>query len=112
MINKPGARVIAISHSKGRDMFYFGYGVYEGDFVPKEAAGWLAEVAVNTETTNPRIKLDDGNVVYGCECWWGSVEGFKEKYPDVNLIKVDINDSRERYRKETKDAKKKDEVYY
>ena len=24
---------------------------------------------------NPRIRLSDGSVIWGCECWWGEVEG-------------------------------------
>ena len=23
--------------------------------------------------TNPRIRLEDGSVIWGCECWWGPV---------------------------------------
>lgn len=26
---------------------------------------------------NPKIRLDDGREVWGCECWWGSAEDFK-----------------------------------
>ena len=24
--------------------------------------------------TNPRIKLDDGSTIWGCECWWGVID--------------------------------------
>jgi hypothetical protein len=27
--------------------------------------------------TNPRIKLDDGSVIWGAECWWEPMDGLK-----------------------------------
>ena len=27
---------------------------------------------------NPRLKLDNGEVVWGCECWWGSEAKIKD----------------------------------
>ena len=61
---------------------FLGCGVYEGDFVPTEAVGYLADKARLHEKRNPRIRLDNGKVVYGCECWWGyeeRIKKFKEK---------------------------------
>jgi len=26
--------------------------------------------------TNPRIRLDDGSVIWGCQCWWGDANKY------------------------------------
>lgn len=64
MVN-PGARVGAISHTTPDDKVHFyGWGVYVGD----ETGGPMGAFP------NPKIQLDDGGVVWGCECWWGAEE--------------------------------------
>jgi len=66
-----GERVGAISHSKGDTVYVYGLGTYEGDHIPLEATGWIAQNLREFQIQNPRIRLDSGKVVYGCECWWG-----------------------------------------
>jgi hypothetical protein len=66
-----GDRVIAISHSEGDTVYVFGLGTYEGEHIPLEATGWAAEALREYGIKNHRIRLDSGQVVYGCECWWG-----------------------------------------
>lgn len=73
-----GSRVGAILGSNKKVVEFFGYGVYEGDFIPAEAVGFLAQVLRDAKHANPRIKLDNGGTVYGCECWWGNEERVKE----------------------------------
>ena len=95
-----GKRVVAVSHTDKDDdsiVYIFGFGVYEGDFVPEEdnkPAGVMGEMMYDEKYTNPRIKLDNDKVVWGCECWWGSEEGFKETYKDCTLVEVDIDAKR------------------
>jgi len=70
---KIGERVVAISHSDDETIWLFGFGVYEGDFVPEEVGGplgVLGEMCREMNRGNPRIRLDNGKVIYGCECWW------------------------------------------
>jgi hypothetical protein len=38
---------------------------------------------------NPRIDLDDGTVVWGCECWWSAEERFDEFVGDREVVTVD-----------------------
>jgi hypothetical protein len=95
---KKGDRVGAIFGSGERGPIeFFGYGVYEGDFVPKEAAGQIAEVMTKTNFPNPRIRLDSGKVVYGCECWWGLEENIRGMLSETCLMvkEVDIDEVRE-----------------
>lgn len=71
---------------------FLGYGVYEGDFdcaimrktlaVSAREIGEM-EMAEQLESgefpyMNPRILLDSGERVWGCECWWGPRKAFED----------------------------------
>lgn len=84
-----GMRVLAISHiTDDKKVFVFGGGVYEGDHIPGP------ECAVQLTLPNPRIKLDNGKTVYGCECWWGDEAKLKKRYADCEFIELDIDEQR------------------
>jgi len=111
---KQGERVGAILGSKpGGIIETFGEGVYEGDFVfgdggPDDPVGSICEmvlgVPLEQRPKNPRIKLDRGGVVWGCECWWGPVDGYRKQIEAARkVVYVDINKVREDYRKEVAD---------
>ncbi len=69
-----GSRVGAIRNADKETVYLFGYGTYEGDEVPPvEVGGFLTEIGIE----NPKIVLDNGKVVWGCQCWWGSEEKTK-----------------------------------
>jgi hypothetical protein len=114
MPRKVGDRVGVVSHQDNGPqgtLYLFGYGVYEGDFVPEEAAGWMAEVDREVKATNPRLRLDNGKVVYGCESWWGSEEKVKQiedaaKKAGAPVVILDIDEVRKKF-KEAEAAKKK-----
>lgn len=53
---------------------YLGCGVYQGDHVPPKDIGGF-----NMGLPNPKLQLDNGDVVWGCECWWGGEKGIKEQ---------------------------------
>lgn len=97
-----GDRVGAILSASEEEIQFLGYGVYEGDFIPEEAVGDLASIAVEAGITNPRIKLDNGSVVYGCECWWGPENAIKARIEKAReagtkIINVTIGDFRQEY---------------
>lgn len=77
---KPGMRVGAIQDADQQVVNLFGYGVYNGD-EPCEMLGGMP---------NPKITLDNGSVVWGCQCWWGPEEAIKSKVGDrkVNIVPV------------------------
>lgn len=62
---KPGDRVGAISHTdhEKKEVHLFGFGIYEG-----------MKPHPRLKMNNPLICLDNGGTVWGCECWWGSIE--------------------------------------
>ena len=98
---KIGDRVGAILSSKDGVVDFLGFGVYEGEEIPEEAIGWMADVLREANIFNPCIKLDSGKKVYGCECWWGDAEKVTaelSKYKEVH--NVDIDNVREQYKKD------------
>ncbi len=110
-------RVGVILGSKDNIVKFLGYGVYEGDFDPDDPTyapapvGGVADMAREAKrvakyrSTNPRIRLDNGKLVWGCECWWGDEEKVKKKieaYKQADYIikDVDIDEERKPYQKE------------
>jgi hypothetical protein len=118
MIKEPGARVGAILSSDKETVWLLGYGVYDGDLTPDKPMGmhamfgdtWEAwEADMRTELgdewpadkpvprpTNPRITLDNGDVVWGAECWWGDEEGVRKSIGTRRVVNVRISDARAR----------------
>ena len=117
-VKEVGARMGAMMGSKGGRVQLFGYGVYEGDFkIPMDSeevgapVGFTADMVRDairdghlTEEeapSNPRIRLDDGKVVWGCECWWASEEKVKQICAAADSVEVvDIDAIREEIRRE------------
>lgn len=93
-----GDRVLAILGASNGVVKVIGEGIYEGNFVPREAVGQMAEALVELEVENPRIKLDNGKIVYGCECWWGPVENMRKQCEGMKLVDVDIDEVRAEWR--------------
>lgn len=91
-MSKAGDRVIALMNAKDGVVRSFGAGVYAGDFpVAPEAGGF------NFGQLNPRIDLDNGKTVWGCECWWGDEEAVKKRFPEGDKWKwetIDIDEAR------------------
>lgn len=93
-----GDRVGAILSGNKDTVKFLGFGVYEGDFLPREAVGNAAEAMVRKKIVNPMIKLDSGDVVYGCECWWGTEKSIQNELDRFDKIEhVDIKDVRNDY---------------
>lgn len=93
---KTGERVGAICSDDGVTVRLYGYGVYAGEEVPpKDINPWL-----NFNRPNPKITLDDGTVIWGCECWWGSEEKVKKSIGERQPVMVNI----EEHRREQRDA--------
>lgn len=117
MKRQPGTRVFAVCDASKSQVRLFGFGVYEGDFLmpiaPKEEdlivearkLGFSEEKAKEQTAqmfkvlfNNPRIKLDNGQTVWGYECWWGEETRWQEWLGQRKIINVDI----EQHRKEIK----------
>lgn len=79
-MKKPGDRVGAICGS-GVDggVNFFGYGIYQG-YHPLPVGTQTPFGVIEDERDsfpNPKILLDSGDVIYGCQCWWGNEEAVR-----------------------------------
>jgi hypothetical protein len=98
MSDQPGMRVTAVLKSDAERVWLLGSGVYEGDFprpgwvesgerdsyakIMEDGDDWPPpgkerEALLHQLSLNPRIRLDDGRVVWGFQCWWGPEEKFE-----------------------------------
>lgn len=83
-----GSRVGAIMSAEGNTVRLFGYGVYEGDFIPDEKIAAFP-------FPNPKIVLDSNEIIYGFECWWGPEAAIKEYCKKFDLVEqVSITEHR------------------
>lgn len=79
-MSKIGMRVGAVEQIVDGHMKLYGYGVYLGDFVPEDDNVMILGMSLKEEgIANPKIQLDNGSIVWGCQCYWGSEEKVKEK---------------------------------
>ncbi len=83
---QPGDRIGALRDADDKVVNFFGYGVYEGEEVPP----W--GLAKDAGITNPKLRLDNGKVVWGQECWWGPEEKIKELIGGREIIEVEPYD--------------------
>ena len=88
-MNEINARVGAVLKADKTTIHFFGYGKYTGDEIPPEEVRGF-----NIGVPNPKIELDNGKTVFGCECWWGSVDEIKKMIGNRKVIDVDIDEMR------------------
>jgi hypothetical protein len=83
-----GIRVGAILSMDDETVNLLGYGTYDGDEIPVVNGMEVLPIA------NPKITLDSGKVVWGCECWWGPEDKIKEQVEGKEIVEVDIDEAR------------------
>ena len=86
--NIPGTRVAAILDSDETGVRFFGYGVYVGDEVPPADVGGMGQMLRENGMKNPRINLDNGGYVFGCECWWMTELEFLNRFGVIPITHV------------------------
>lgn len=86
-----GDRVIALRNAsnESKTAYIYGVGTYQGELVPEHESIFKA-----AGMKNPAIKLDNGSMVYGFECWWGPEDAVRNKFPGFTFVEVDINEDR------------------
>jgi hypothetical protein len=93
-----GERVGAIAGATEKRVDSFGHGTFQGVEVPPQDLRYqnstIGEIAPGQ--ANPKIELDNGDVVWGCECWWVSavefdemLEGMKREGKEIRTITVE-----------------------
>lgn len=94
---EPGMRVGAILSADAETVHLLGYGVYDGDMpAPFGPLGMTTDEYLEggrltlghdpPPFKNPRITLDDGRVVWGCQCWWGPEAEVQASIGDRKVI--------------------------
>lgn len=81
-MSKPekGMRVGAMMSADEKKMLFLGYGTYVG----KEPCPALGNYP------NPKIQLDNGDIVWGCECWWDTEDGMKKRLAKYKGVIKDV----------------------
>ncbi|RJQ55254.1 MAG: hypothetical protein C4521_02805 [Actinobacteria bacterium] len=79
MVTAVGDRVLAVAEIEGNIVFVFGVGVYEGMEIPPPGVGRNLALDLEYELMpTAKIRLDNGEIVWGCECHFGPEQEFRE----------------------------------
>lgn len=90
-----GTRVGAIWKADADTIFILGYGVYSGEEIPKTAGNRLGRDMMRQEMKSPKIVLDSGKIVWGCECFFTPEAGLKKQVDGYkNVVTIDIEEAR------------------
>jgi hypothetical protein len=90
---EPGTRVIAIAEGDKQVVKIFGRGTYKGDEVPPaDIVGPFGIHPGAVGVTNPRIDLDNGSTVWGCQCWWGPEDVVLKEIGDREIKEVSLDE--------------------
>lgn len=87
-----GNRVGAILGSENKKVEFLGYGTYEGEEIPVDAIGLFGRLCKDAGRPNPKIRLDNGEIVWGCECWWGGEKAVKKQLDEYKEAGYSIED--------------------
>ena len=86
-----GDRVGAVCEADDETVYFFGYGTYNGEQVIDQSLGVRFLGMTPPEGhENHEIILDNGDKIYGCECWWMSEERMKSFIGDRKVVHEDI----------------------
>lgn len=100
-MRKIGMRVGAVASMEEDVAEIFGYGIYEGDFkIDNPDICSFGIRMASLDVINPRILLDNGSTVWGCECWWGAEEGVKKKLEGKTVKIITVEEYRKRSNEE------------
>ena len=100
-----GSRVGAIAGKNEDKVDFFGFGVYEGDFKIENDDVYMMGIQMSSlDVENPKIKLDNGDIVYGCECWWGPEDQIKQVLDGMEINNITVSDYRKRAKEVSKES--------
>ena len=91
---KIGERVGCILSASDKTVELIGFGQYVGDYVPHEKVGGMGQDLIELGIEDPKVILDNGKDVFGCECWWGSEAKIKKMLEGKSVIEIDIDEYR------------------
>ena len=90
----PGTRIGAFYTLTKTRAVMFGYGIFESDEIPPENILGPMGPAYLLGMPVPKLRLDDGTTVWGCECWWGPEDEVKETFAGLIVQGINIETQR------------------
>jgi len=107
-IPTPGMRVGVFYSCTETTLALLGYGVYEGEEIPPEDI-LMPEVGppALVGLALPKLRLDDGQVAWGCEIWWEREAYVKTLEEGRQIVKPKLESLRSHARKLWKEANAK-----
>lgn len=91
---KIGDRVGAVLDVHDGVVRLFGYGTYIGEEIPNEKVSGFGSILRTSNIPNPKIQLDSGKDVFGCECWWTFEDVVQTMTSIKKVVIVDIDEIR------------------
>jgi hypothetical protein len=91
----PGDRIGVLHSACGETVMLYGFGVYEGDGIPSPEVfipgiGPACELGMKV----PKLRLDDGTIIWGCECRWTDEETVQNICEGRTIVRVKIGSIR------------------
>ncbi len=88
--------VLASFDEYNKKTHLYGFGTYEGEEIPPPGIGVnnLGQSCSDIGAMAAKLKLDDGTIIWGCECSWGPEAEVKEEIAGSEIIKADLFESR------------------
>lgn len=84
-----------------KKVFFLGYGEFVGCESPPDYVRGCVYLVRQSNGMNPKLRLDSGKIVWGCECWWGGESETRQelkekKQKGYEVVEVDIDEVRKR----------------
>lgn len=77
-------RVGVILCIEEKKIYFLGYGEHVGNEIPITATNYLGKYCQENGLPNPKLVLDDnGEVIWGCECFWSSEEETRKQIDEL-----------------------------
>jgi len=101
----PGAKIgerVCVICGKAEDgvIDVFGYGVRIEDAIPEPGVLFMGIDMHELGCPSPTLRLDNGDTVYGCECWWGSEKRIQKSLEGQTTREITVASYREKARKQ------------
>lgn len=103
---KPGLRVGVFHSMTDETLLLLGFGIYEGDEIPPEDILAPYGPPALLHQAIPKLRLDDGTVVWGCECWWHAEETVLGYKASRTVVRPKIDSIRQKAREAWEKANK------
>lgn len=81
------------STGKSREDIIAGVEAERAQSMDERVADWFALMQ-----RNPCIHLDSGDIVWGCQCWWGPLDQAMEKYKNCTINTVPVPEGNGRWK--------------